>query len=332
MIELYTLFSLTDDQGQITAMGIIEIKRFIADSKLPALPYDWTWLWLVERGEYRGTFPKRAAAYWRKVHQLKVADAVISQLGNIARAHTEDGVTYHFEFVNRLDWKRGDFGDPHSCLWGTYANGRQAMQDNGVWAVRFYDVSGKGYARAWFYTVTDWHIVWNGYGLMTHVIARIVARFLKLDYKEIDLSNFGDAGGPVFINNSGGWAIGSRERLADIDEYDFEFDVDGLETCYNCGRVLYEDDMYHGPDYEYYCQDCFYRFYQDCYSCGEAFDPSDVTYVESTGEWVCERCLSRWYTDCFECDETIARRNAYPYEGQPYCRNCCDALRPIYQE
>lgn len=332
MIELYKRYTLITPQGQLSLSGIFLVKQFIEKSGLPALPEDWQWTWQVERGEYRGKFTTRAAAYWRKEHDVKVDQSVLTELGNIARAHTETSATYTFEFVNRLDWNRGDFGDPNSCLWTMYANGRMSMQDNGVWAVRFYDEQGKGYARAWFYVVTDWYIVWNGYGLMTQVIARVVSQFLSLNYKQIDLSNYGEDAGAVYINGGTGYAIGTWEALDDMWEYDFEFYVEDVDTCNHCGRTLNEDNTYRGADDEYYCDDCFYRFFQDCWHCGDAYEIGTLERIESDGNYVCTYCRDRYYRECFSCGQLHYRYSTYPFEGRIYCHDCADNLRPIYQE
>src|SRR5690349_11332511 len=53
---------------------------------LPDLPYEWAWEWVIKgRGEYVGTFPKRASKFYWQTHNLKCPTAFIQQLGNFAR-------------------------------------------------------------------------------------------------------------------------------------------------------------------------------------------------------------------------------------------------------
>jgi hypothetical protein len=346
MYELYTRYTLTAPKGEISPAGIYELLRFISNANLrdevwaqlnpdnqrpflPELPEDWQWVWLVNSGEYRGTFPKRIASFYFKAWHIKCPDSFISEIGNIARRHTEDSASYTFEFVNRFDWEDGDFGDENSCLWGSYEYARGIMEENGALAVRFYNGYGEGFARAWLYPISDiLHVVWNGYGFpqATIVIARVVAQFLNASYKRIELSNYHSSSGPVYINSGIGYAIGSPDALKGIDEYDFEWDADEREQCFNCGRMLHEDEVNYGPDDLPYCDDCFDRYFERCAHCGEAHLPDTMTYVESVNGSVCDFCLEHYFEQCESCKEYQRRGHMMERDGKRYCTECHSQL------
>ena len=350
MIELYKRYTLTTDKGLISPTGMVLIRSLISDQRategewarlnpentrayLYHLPEAWQWIWNVERGEYRGKFATRVGQYYHKVMGLKCPESFISQIGNLARSHSEDQTAYEFEFVDRFDWEDGDYGDYGSCLWNEYEYGRDAMQDNGTWAVRFYDENENGIARAWFYTVTDttdWYIIWNGTGFeqSTLVIARVVSQFLKFGYKKIRLTNYGTGSSAVYINGEIGYAIGTADILDKVDRYDLEFDIPYMERCANCDRMLHEDEIRYGSDDLPYCDDCYYDHFESCSYCGEPELQSEANTFDHHGDYVCERCLQHYYRQCGTCEEFYRQREMRQFEGRHYCPQCFDELRP----
>jgi hypothetical protein len=207
MIELHKRYTFTAPSGSISDTGIAQIQRLIAlqlmsaaewaklnpttTYRLPSLPDDWDWIWLLETGDYKGTFPKRVRNYYYKVHRLKCPDTFIQEIGNLARAHSSDGLTYTFDFTDQIDWEAGDFADDSSCYWNDRAGAKQMIEDNGGWAVRFFE-DVDGIARAWVAPIhDDMYIVFNGYGFTTLQIARVLATWLNVSYKKIRLTNQG---------------------------------------------------------------------------------------------------------------------------------------------
>jgi hypothetical protein len=204
---------------------------------LPVLPDDWDWVWNVtERKEYTGRFPRRARNYYFKTYKLKCPDKFIEQIGNAAREHSENRTQYSFEFVDRLDWEEGDFGDDGSCFWDDNQGARRMLEDNGAIAVRFYDPdkTDTGIARAWMYPMEaeGIYLLFNGYGFAgnpTLTIARVVSRFLGRRYKGIALTNNGYDEGTLWINGGWGYVIGRQSALSGLDHYDFRWSESGYE-------------------------------------------------------------------------------------------------------
>ncbi len=343
MIELHRHFTLTTPEGTISTTGIQQIVSLIQNqnrqnaawmaletvmpihSWLPALPEIWQWTWLVQSGEYIGTFPKRVAHYYYKAHGIKCPLEFISQIGNLARMHSAARFTYEFDFVDRFDWEDGDFGDGGSCYWADRARARVMLIDHGALAIRFFDTQGKGYGRAWIARIDDsLKIVFNGYGFAgnaTLTAARVLASFLDLSYRRIYLSNNGIESGTLWINGSLGYAVGKAEVIDQIERYDLEWEDDAL-TCENCGRAVHEDDVYYGPDDLPYCERCFYDHFETCSLCGAVCDQEDILTVED--EYLCQRCLERHCVNCDNCGQYVFARNAVYAEKEEahYCQEC----------
>lgn len=343
MFKFFTRYSMEMPQGTISNEGIRQIERYIRAQKmampewaalnpnppypfLPGLPSDWQWQWLVEAGEYRGTFPKRAQKYWHQ-RGIKSPAPFLSQLGNLARSHSEHQPVYHFDFTDTIDWVAGDFGDGGSCYWGDHAGARQTLMDNGAMAMRFYYSrdSPAGIARAWLAEIHEtFFVVFNGYGLAgntTLTVARVLAAFLRVDYKVISLSNNGENSGLVWINNGLGYAVGRHEDIHSLEDYDFEWGVS--LCCCRCDRAIHEYDTYTGADEGIYCESCFYDIFDNCEYCGGVHWRDDIIY---TGDerYVCDYCLhTEGYRYCAECGELYRLRDLQAdKEDRLLCENC----------
>lgn len=311
MIELYKRYTFTMPQGTISDTGIALIEYRITIQavqfgewlklnsqpgmwRLPLLPIDWQWVWLVPTGEYRGTFPKRVRAYYYKEYGLKCPDTFIQEIGEIARSHAADGITYDFEFVNRIDWRAGDYGDLNSCILRSRPDAIDMLHDHEARAVRFYNVNNKGIGRAFVVDVEDdLRVVFNGYGFegnATLTIVRVAALWLNTSYKRITLTNNGDGSGMLWINNSTGYLLGAKERINTIDDHDLDWPEPYQETCYNCGRSLSEDAIYWAPDNEAYCDNCFSNFFTSCDGCYEYYPIEEVNYDEKRDGYYCQNC------------------------------------------
>ncbi len=347
-MELNRRYELEAPQGSITETGIVAITVFIQNQRgnegewlalnpqyvryyIPALPENWQWVWLVAgRGEYVGTFPKRVSKYLYKEHGIKAPKSFLTELGNIARRHTEDHLTYRFDFVNRFDWDAGDFGDGHSCYWDNNSAALEMLRDNGGLAVRFFDdYDGSGIARAWLVEIeVDLYIVFNGYGFEgnpTLIIARIFAQFVSASYKRINLFNNGRSNGTLWINGGIGYVVGAMEAIDTISRHDFEWG--DYAACESCGVSLGEEDIYYGANDGVYCENCFYEMFDTCEYCGEAHWREDIIYLEEGRyQYLCEHCVTRLYVRCHECDEWTHRSEARLLVVFHYCADCCPAL------
>lgn len=335
MIELGKLFTLTDEPGTITRYGRRQIETFIALQRinsddwqavnptetriyLAPLPDNWEWKWLVQQGEYRGTFPKRVANYFHKRHGLKTPDSFNTQIGNLAKTHSQTAETYTFDFTSEIDWERGDFGDQGSCYWGANSAARAMLEMNGGIAIRFYDVNNEGFARAWLVPFDDAYFIFNGYGLQTIEIAQVFARFMGLDYSRVTLENRGSSSGTLYINSGHGYVIGTTARITDIKHHDFDFE--GMVACYSCDEktLISESRNFHGYTY---CLDCFDNLFTTCENCDRVCERDDA-YVTADRQLVCERCLSNSYTECYGCYEFYRHEDTREFKERDFCHNC----------
>lgn len=342
MFNLHTCYTFTMPQGTISESGIRLIKTFLDSQRLssddwkalnpncyksylPDLSDDWQWTWvLTGKGEYVGTFPKRLAKFFFQEHGIKCPTSFLQEIGNIARQHSSEQITFTFDFTNLIDWEDGDFGDSNSCFWGSRSAARGMLEQNNALAIRFY-AGDSGIGRAWVAQLSNSrYIVFNGYGIQgnaTLKIAQIMATWLGLNYKKIALCNHGETSSTLWINSDLGYLIGTPEQTAAMDKHDLEFDCDDCYTCDNCGDSLDEDDSYSTPNGESYCRDCFYNHYGYCAHCDDAYSQDYLYYIESVGD-VCEHCLDRHYTRCDKCEEHFPNDEITRIEDNFYCENC----------
>jgi hypothetical protein len=340
-IELYKRQTYTAPDGQISPAGISILRSFITRQNLrdgewvalnpshtdryflPGFPMTWDWVWVVERGDLTGTFPRRAARHYYRELGIRCPQTFLQELGNLARRHSSERVTYNFEFVDSFDWEAGDFGDSGSCYWGGHSGARLMLANNNALAVCFFDDSDKGIARAWFVPVDESYIIFNGYGFSgdaTLTITRVISSFLGLSYKHINLSNNGSDTQTLYINSGMGYVLGQPNKIASITRYDFGWDDESADSCYHCGQMLCEDEVYYGPDNLTFCEDCYCDHCSSCDICGEVYWSDEVRYVN--GHSVCDWCYQHEYSICNKCGEDVRNRNAVVISGQTFCQTC----------
>lgn len=343
--ELHTQYTITLPAGELSDAGVRAVMQSItavnfnaensewralnpnwANPYLPQLADSWQWAWVVQKGEYAGTLPKRIRNYYFKAHGIKCPDSFIQEIGNIARQHTNSNTVYRFEIVDEFDWQAGDFGDYGSCYWGGNAGARIMLKDNGGMAICFMTDSGTGYARAWLVEIDDnLFVIFNGYGFergvyATLTITRVFATFMALTYKKIHLDN--SYGSTLYINSGAGYIIGTPESIEGIDEWDFEWhDIDAY-SCYSCGCGLDEYEGYTGADDETYCESCFYDRFDRCQHCDETHYQENIYYVEIDDTYLCRVCRARSYDRCKGCDEWFEKGTLHIHEMLGYCWDC----------
>lgn len=333
MIKLNTRYTLIPPAGAISFEGIRLITSWIGQQRgsspewqaanpgnerlyIPRLPDDWQWVWETSDGK----LTTRVRKFYYKEHGLKCPPSFLTQVGNLGRDHTNDDTVYHFEFVNEFDWYPGDYGDSGSCYWGSNAEAREILADNGALAMLFYDNENAGIARAWVVPMDDYHIVFNGYGFAGHstlIIARVMSFHLNVTYKSISLRNNGTSDGMLWINGGSGYVVGQSDLITGIRSYDFEW-YTSMGSCNNCGdTIVGEDDLYHGPDDMPYCQYCFYELFDYCSQCGGTHWLEDLRTVDD--EYYCDWCCNRHCVPCAKCGELVPTRRATERKGRHYC-------------
>jgi len=229
------------------------INRLLTHSKLPELPEDWVWARCIQKGEYRGKFPKRVATYYKKVHEEHITSTLLTRIGNRVEQFSFGARTYEFDFTRNLNWSAGEFGDHGSCFWTCRTLAREALMKNDVFAVHFYRDSGKGFARAFVFEVDNGLVIFNAYGLPCRTIAYVLATLFSYQHRdEVSLCINGDEDGLVWLNEDA-HRIGSEPFK---DRYTANFDIE-YALCRRC------DDFYpiaegdHNSFDEFVCDNCW---------------------------------------------------------------------------
>ncbi len=292
----------------IAQPGIDAIKWTLTGWGLPNLPYAWCWDWrVVGKGEYVGTLPKRIGKWYYQEHATKLTPDQLTTIGNIGSQHSTRDETYSFDFVDRIDWSAGDFGDSGSCFWSCHASAKDMILDNGGGAVRFFHAdTHNGIARAWIVPRPDGcFLVFNGYGMGTLPIARIVATHLDhAYYRQVKLTNNGISDGALWINGGNGYLVGPQSVVTTIDAIDLDWDDPDGCVCEHCGDRIDEEDHYHNPDGDDYCGSCHDNRVAYCESCHEDCWIVD-TRTDPSGDLICESCYSDSVRWCEHCGEDV---------------------------
>jgi hypothetical protein len=347
-MKLNVRYTQISRKGHISDTGIREIGAYISSQRLdseqwaavanpsgrkflPALPTSWEWVWMTSDGEFKGSFPRRVSRFYYAQHNIKVPSWFLSEIGNIARRHASDEYVYTFEFVDEFNWYAGDFGDGDSCYWGSNAGALEMLRDNGSLAVLFYDSDGAGFARAWLVEINPQvKVIFNGYGFRSHstlTIVQVLARFFAVSYKHIRLNNWGTGAGVLFINGAAGYVLGKPSIIASIESHDFRWENVLMYTCYNCDATIDEYDVFHGPDDQDYCSDCYSDQFSSCDECGGDYYNEEVQYIN--GRDLCDYCREHLHSECEACERLInhRRETVIRHKGRVLCEECYARLR-----
>jgi hypothetical protein len=311
-IALHEEITFSLPSGIVDKVGQDEICNLLPD----ALPVDWKWECRIGgKGEYVGTLPKRIAKYFYQKYRTKLPSDLLGKIGSIMSAHTNNQNDYCFDFTNKFDWDSGDYGDRGSCYWGCHSSAKDLLQDNGALAMRFYN-EGKGYARAWLYPRNSGYVVFNGYGLETIQISRILASYLGLSYRKITLENNGESSGTIWINGASGFIVDSEENVNSIECYDLGIENDS-SCCTNCGHCT--DELTNVGD-DFLCENCLSDDYFYCEDCGEYCCNDDWNDVD--GQGVCDSCLDNYFY-CEICNKYHSA-DMVEVDGKSICSDCLD--------
>lgn len=181
-----------------------------------------------------GNFTKRLSRAMYKRDKTKLTPALMSEIGNIASAHSRS-VDFYIETTRELDMDPSDFFNDDSCWWGSYSASRCSLKSNGGFGLRSFDdideyaaVSGrawvmplKAHRRTDSEGVTikplltptfqtehpDAFVVFNGYGdLEGYAAARIVSHMAGFTYRKISF-----ACSPMYVNADTGYLVAPEE-------------------------------------------------------------------------------------------------------------------------
>jgi len=335
----------------------------------------WKWDWKVPgKGEYVGSLPKRIGKLLYQMQGVKIPPHLLSKLGNIGSQYSGKHCKYWFDIVNTIDWEKTDFGQPDTCcFWSCHAGAKEMIVENGGGAIRFFDPGSEiladeapaytpdyGFARAWLAPWRGCWIVFNGYGLETLTVARILATHMgHAYYRRIHLTNLGSASGELWVNGPGaGFLIGPQEQVLQWESVDLKWEViecagtqcggcgehfnvadmrmaageawcsdcfdDACFTCEHCDESYLMEDMISNPDGGYLCDTCWEDLCFRCTACGEVFwqEDSFETPDVQYGS-VCEECLEESCKTCAACGVVVWKKDAIKDPADEFlCEDC----------
>lgn len=230
-----------------------------------------TWDWIVKKGVYSGTIPKRIGKIFHKTASISLSPDTLAEIGNIANKYLVKKTTYLFDFTKSLNWRNGDFGDGGSCFWGQRSNARTMISASGGGAFRFFNSSNpeQGTGRLWAVPHEGNWVLFNFYGrgnLLEKV--RVIATWSGLSYRYINLSNHGRSTGVLWINGESGYILGTEEAINRINSVDLRInEVKKTSYCISCADPIPSDEVYWVLGTPF-CRACFQKNYTTCTGCG----------------------------------------------------------------
>lgn len=200
----------------------------------------------------QGNFTKRLSRYAYKEHGLKVPPALMSEIGNIARAHSV-GVDFDIEVTRNLNLPAEEFAHESSCWWQSYSGSRCCLKNNGGFGIRTFSEGRYGRlveGRAWviplkfdaeeagsprafsptFNTESpDAFIVFNGYGnLEGYTPARLLAHMAGMTYRKTNFCGYG-----MYVNGESGYLVAPEEIATHYTDGSVRIDLDEHSTLYH---------------------------------------------------------------------------------------------------
>lgn len=296
-------------EGAVTDAGRAAIEQFLLDGGWPAVETAVEWVWMNKNG----TLPKRIARQLFKRRGCKLPDAIISEIGNITRRHTESAAAYTIDFTKTFDWDAGAFGETESCFWKLKHRAKDILVANGCMAVRIYHPDGAGKARAWLSSVPEGLVCWNGYGMEdspTLAIARVLSTYLNTTYKKVALRNNGERRGLVFINGGHGYLVGDGAVLNAVELIDFHYNA-LLGTCEAC-NATFDGEPTLGPNHDVYCPAHARALLVNCSGCEKIQWRPEVNAQKEKailfeGKLWCAECVQAISAKCLHCSTLMLR-------------------------
>jgi hypothetical protein len=231
-----TRVTVTLPAGVISTEGLTEIRNYLQRCSsydyettypLRSLSYDLGSLgdqWQTKAGN----FAKRLSNHAYKTYRIKLPPEVMSQIGNIARDHSESAAVT-VEATRDLNQAADYFYNDGSCWWSSNSESRCALKTNGGFGLRTFNEWGSVSGRAWvlplrqnargalvptFDTMTpDAFVVFNGYGdLNGYAAPRILAYMAGWTYRKI-----GFRCEPIYVN-AGGYLVAPEDIVKKFND------------------------------------------------------------------------------------------------------------------
>lgn len=290
--------------------------------------------WVIKRGKYAGTWPKRFKSYMFKEYGIKLSPELTAQIGEVISRHAlTDNKKYYFELAHYGNWQPGRFQESStSCWWDSYNASRLALIDNGGGAILFYEDERQfekssrvaGIGRAWYWPADNGSVyIFNAYGddsLLS--IARVLSSKFGLSYQKVYFEYEGS-----YVNGDSAYELYTDKPNGD---YKLELNTDDYDSgyhCDNCGDSIRGDNVCFFND-NVYCEYCYDEMVGHCAICGNSEYLEDMYDTQNDGR-VCGYCLSRHYTECSDCNEYAHNDNIYMVrdDNDDYievCESCRD--------
>lgn len=172
-----------------------------------------------------GNFTKRVSRSAYKESKYKVPDALLTEIGNVARRYTSVvPETFALSLTRDINGDPDDFAHGGSCWWTDFNVARCILKSNGGLGLRSFGEYDQVLGRAWVLPVrserysisptfdlltADGFVVFNGYGnLPTTIAAQIVSNMTGWNYREIYF-HLSDA----YVNGDVGFLVAKADFL-----------------------------------------------------------------------------------------------------------------------
>lgn len=232
-------------KGTIDEAGIHRIKSWLYDNLcaydcVPMLDFIQVDKVLDEVGTLwqakRGNFTRRLSSALFKQHKVKLSPELISEIGNMARAHSSSEATWHIEFTRDLNQSAEAFYHDESCWWSSHSMSRCSLKSWGGVGLRSFESElrrdnwGHPSGRVWVQPLNEQmqpthdtnahaYVVFNAYGeLSGYAAARIVGHLAGKTYRKVSLS-----ADYQYINNNAGYLVADEATCAASESLYFAY-------------------------------------------------------------------------------------------------------------
>lgn len=192
----------------------------------------------------RGNFTRRLSRELYATAKIKLADGVLSEVGNLARQHSSDSSTWAIEFTRNLNMSAGDFCHEDSCWWQSYARSRCALKNWGGLGLRTF-TSDYPDGRVWVQPLdadlnpthdtmgAHAYLVYNAYGELTgYAAARIVAHLTSRTYRKVNI--YSDE---QYVNGDNGFLVADEQTCSATESLRF---TDSCHHTYDASTINQE--------------------------------------------------------------------------------------------
>ena len=176
-----------------------------------------------------GNFPKRLAKHLLIEHSMKLNEDVMTEIGNIAKAHAAIPGTHYVSLTRDLNLSADEFINEGSCWWGSESHSRCELKAYYGFGVRTWSTpngnqdGGHPVSRAWLVPLTvttggpgpkfaathvlpaDAYVLFNAYEIDQLPYARMIAGMTGKSYRKLkmfDMSAYINAAGILIAEQS----------------------------------------------------------------------------------------------------------------------------------